>query len=325
MRDYGKVPTSFWHDSVVRSMSDDGRLLALYLLTCDHNTLAGVCRLPIAYAASDLKWTPERVTAALNELTDVEYAVYCHSTQWVWVCRYIDDNPLENPNVAKAAQKIAYSVPVDCIFVGDFSRDLQKRVSDLRVSKPLRRGSEGVGEPFGKPFETSRCISSSSSSSSSNQIHTQSVCKSSTDADAPENGLHTLGGSGVETSEKANGLNGHGPEPLLPVQPPPPEPAGFVAIKAAYPARSGSHRWADALIEYRENLRLGFTDAQMLEGVQRYAAYVRAEAIEGLAIVTSARVFLGPNRGFLESWAAGKKPTAADRWLREQELKDAQH
>jgi hypothetical protein len=36
MRDYGKVHTSFWISDGMRRVSDDARLLALYLLTGQH-------------------------------------------------------------------------------------------------------------------------------------------------------------------------------------------------------------------------------------------------------------------------------------------------
>jgi hypothetical protein len=46
MRDYGKVYSTFWSSDTTSPLSDDGKLLALYLMTCGHSTIAGVFRLP---------------------------------------------------------------------------------------------------------------------------------------------------------------------------------------------------------------------------------------------------------------------------------------
>lgn len=68
MRDYGKVHTSFWASANIRNLSEDGRALALYLLTCPHGTIAGVFRLPDGYASEDLQWTSKRVREGFAEL-----------------------------------------------------------------------------------------------------------------------------------------------------------------------------------------------------------------------------------------------------------------
>lgn len=73
MRDYGKVYTSFWGSRSVRKLSEHGRTLALYLLTCSHGTIAGVYRLPDGYACEDLNeealgWGSERVKKGFVEI-----------------------------------------------------------------------------------------------------------------------------------------------------------------------------------------------------------------------------------------------------------------
>lgn len=89
------------------------------------------------------------------------------------------------------------------------------------------------------------------------------------------------------------------------------EPDGFAAFRAAYPRRSGSHRWQDALNHYRARLREGTAPADILTGAQRYAAYVRARGIEGSEHVLQAATFLGKNRGFAEPWDL---PKTASGW-----------
>jgi len=123
MRDYGKVHTSYWTSSSVRTMTEDGRTLAMYLLTCPHGTIAGVFRLPDGYACEDLQWDSERVKKGFAELLNNCFANRCETTKWVWINKHFDWNPPENPNQKKAAAKIAAQVPCNCCWKQDFMRD----------------------------------------------------------------------------------------------------------------------------------------------------------------------------------------------------------
>lgn len=120
MRDYGKVHSSFWSSETTRSMTEDGRHLALYLMTCSHNTIAGVFRLPDGYVCEDIQWTAERVKQAFLELFDKGFANRCETTKWVWINKHLEWNPPENPNQRKSAAKIAQSIPDECGWKQEF-------------------------------------------------------------------------------------------------------------------------------------------------------------------------------------------------------------
>lgn len=120
MRDYGKVHTSFWTSANIRELSEDGRALAIYLLTCPHGTIAGVFRLPDGYASEDLQWSADRVQATLSELLANGFATRCEATKWVWVVKHLEWNPPENPNQKKAASKVAAQVPDSCQWKANF-------------------------------------------------------------------------------------------------------------------------------------------------------------------------------------------------------------
>ena len=107
MRDYGKVHTSYWTSSNIRAMSEDGRALAMYLLTCPHGTIAGVFRLPDGYACEDLQWDSERVKKGFAELFQNGFANRCETTKWVWIAKHFEWNPPENPNQKKAAATVS--------------------------------------------------------------------------------------------------------------------------------------------------------------------------------------------------------------------------
>ncbi len=122
MRDYGKVHTTFWTSSSIRDLSENARLLAMYLLTCPHGTIAGVFRLPDGYACEDLQWTPGRVEEGFDELFLNGFAKRCGTTKWVWVVKHLEWNPPENPNQRKSACKVIGQIPDACDWKLDFMR-----------------------------------------------------------------------------------------------------------------------------------------------------------------------------------------------------------
>jgi hypothetical protein len=122
MRDYGKVYSTFWSSQTTGSMSDDAKLLALYLMSCPHSTIAGVFRLPDGYVSEDLGWPLERVAKGFAELFDNGFANRCETTKWVWIRKHLEWNKPENPNQRKSAAKIALSIPIECGWKREFMR-----------------------------------------------------------------------------------------------------------------------------------------------------------------------------------------------------------
>lgn len=146
MRDYGKVFSTFWSSETTSGLSDDGKLLALYLMTCSHSTIAGVFRLPDGYVAEDIGWDAERVSKGFAELLSKGFAYRCATTKWVWVCKHLEWNKPENPNQRKSAAKVALSVPDACAWKQAFMRDCGE-VLDL-VASESPNPSATVAEPF---------------------------------------------------------------------------------------------------------------------------------------------------------------------------------
>ena len=158
MRDYGRVYTAFWTNDDVRSLSDDGRLLALYLLTSPHTTLIGAFRLPDGYVAEDLKWSSERVSKGLLELSRIGFATRCEATKWVWLRAFLNWNAPENPNQWKAARKLIEQIPARCEWLDEFIEVFSNAAGD-----PVPK-SQHCQEPLPNPSET---ISKSGSGSGS--------------------------------------------------------------------------------------------------------------------------------------------------------------
>jgi hypothetical protein len=110
MRDYGKVYASFWTSEDTRCLSEDGRTLALYLLTCPHGNMLGCFRITDAYAGDDLKWDLERVSKGFEELFGKGFSQRSKGSCWVIIHKFLKWNQFENPNVGKAAGKLFESI-----------------------------------------------------------------------------------------------------------------------------------------------------------------------------------------------------------------------
>lgn len=106
MRDYGKVFSSFWISDDIRGLSEDGRALALYLMTSPHGNMLGCFRLPNAYASDDLQWSFERVSAGFGELSQNGFATRCERSYWTVIHKHLKWNKLDNENMGKAAAKL---------------------------------------------------------------------------------------------------------------------------------------------------------------------------------------------------------------------------
>lgn len=81
------------------------------------------------------------------------------------------------------------------------------------------------------------------------------------------------------------------------------ETPGFQECWEAYPKRAGGNSRKEAEKVYRARLKSGVLPADLLAGVQRYAAFIRATGKEGTAYVKQASTFFGSGEHWLESWA----------------------
>lgn len=162
MRDYGKVHTSFWTSANIRALSEDGRSLAFYLLTCPHGTIAGVFRLPDGYICDDMQWGSERVNTTLAELFANGFATRCEVTKWVWVIKHLEWNPPENPNQKKAAAKMADQVPNSCVWKDDFIGEcgVFMGIEVPIKQEPLPNPSETLSQPVTVTVTVTETVSS---------------------------------------------------------------------------------------------------------------------------------------------------------------------
>jgi hypothetical protein len=124
MREYGQVQCSFWADSDIQSLSDQGKLLAAYLLTGPHSNGIGCYRLPYGYVQADFGWDAETVSKGFAELFEIGFCKRCESTDFVLIPKFIKWNPVANPNVAKSRQKEFEAIPKKASIYNELSHCL---------------------------------------------------------------------------------------------------------------------------------------------------------------------------------------------------------
>jgi hypothetical protein len=100
MREYGQVQSAFWQSPDAQTMSDSGKLLALYLLTGPHANGLGCYRLPDGYVMADLEWSLERVSKGFQELFANGFANRIDGV--VFLPNFLRWNKIANANIAKA-------------------------------------------------------------------------------------------------------------------------------------------------------------------------------------------------------------------------------
>jgi hypothetical protein len=165
---YTRIKSKFWTNEEVREWDTDTRYLALYLLTSPHNNMIGLHILPKSYICEDLQWDLSRLARSMDCLIDAGFIVYDEKYRLMLITHYLKNNPLDNPNQAKAAAKILDDLPHSYLLLvlsetieGDeryieLYRQLLINGSASKESttdKPLHKPfTEGLDEPFNEPY-----------------------------------------------------------------------------------------------------------------------------------------------------------------------------
>ncbi|MFO0776741.1 MAG: hypothetical protein U0223_03920 [Nitrospira sp.] len=82
------IRSQFWSGTTGKAITISGkdtRILATYLLTCEHANMLGLYRLPILYIAEEAGLKRKEVLAALENLKAIGFAHYDDGAEFVWV------------------------------------------------------------------------------------------------------------------------------------------------------------------------------------------------------------------------------------------------
>lgn len=153
-RSYWRVSPAFWGDEKVTGAagepwSDDTKLLALYLLTCEHRTVEGLFRLPKGYILADLGWEAERLAEPFAQLLRDGFIEYDSRTRLCFLVNALEYQAPENPNQITAAMRYLDGLPKSPLF-GRLVEQAALWCEPLaeRLQEPL---AERLPKGFGKP------------------------------------------------------------------------------------------------------------------------------------------------------------------------------
>lgn len=130
----------------MRQVSDDARLLALYLLTGQHTNMIGCFRLPDGYVSEDLGWPFERVSKGFDELVINGFVSRDSTSKWVLIRNFMTWNSIENPNQGISALRLFSQVPDNTSLKPELARILADAIAHIDPEK--LKGSERVIKPF---------------------------------------------------------------------------------------------------------------------------------------------------------------------------------
>ncbi|HSW68857.1 MAG TPA: conserved phage C-terminal domain-containing protein [Gammaproteobacteria bacterium] len=150
MRMYGSVHISFWENSETQNLSDQAKLLAIYLLTGPHTNMAGVFRLPDGYIKEDLGWGIEAVQKAFQELSQIDFLTRDEERGWLVIHQFLKWNPVQNINQGVAIRKIFHMIPTQSSVFKPFVNGLLEY--GTHVSKEFLNGLRDSGNGFETVF-----------------------------------------------------------------------------------------------------------------------------------------------------------------------------
>jgi hypothetical protein len=108
---YQRIFTSIWQDEKVLQLSEDGRVLFLYILTSPHSNSLGLYVLLKQYILGDLGWDNKRLDKPFAELISQGLIDYDEKNRLILVENHLKHNPIANLNQVKANVKLTLRMP----------------------------------------------------------------------------------------------------------------------------------------------------------------------------------------------------------------------
>lgn len=135
---YRKIDTRIWNDSKFVSLSDNGKLAFMFLLTHPHLTSLGAMRATIPGLAAELGWELADFTVAFASLVSRGLVEHDPRAAFVGLPNFLKYNTPESPNVVRSWATADELIP-EC----ELKTQLLKRVTE---------SVESLGEGFRKAF-----------------------------------------------------------------------------------------------------------------------------------------------------------------------------
>jgi len=148
MREYGQIQCSFWSDPDIQGVSDDAKLIALYILSGPHSNGLGCYRIPDGYIQADTGMTSETVSKGFKELFSIGFCLRCETTKFVLIPKFLKWNTVANKNVAAAREKEFKAVPEKFMYYSELCNKI------LEYGNHLSNGFETVLKGYAKQDPT---------------------------------------------------------------------------------------------------------------------------------------------------------------------------
>jgi hypothetical protein len=110
-REFGRLKTVMWQRPKFHALSDDGKMLWLYLISCPHGNALGAFVASRGYMGDDLRWQPERLIQTVSELLAKGFIDRDDTFDLIIIRGWWEHNTIENPKVAIGAMKTFETLP----------------------------------------------------------------------------------------------------------------------------------------------------------------------------------------------------------------------
>jgi len=151
MSQYRKIVSKIWNDEKFRSLSHDGQLFYLYLLTSPHSTAWGAYIIDDLYIQADLKMDADTIEKCWQEILTLGLAIRCQITRVVCFPNWYKYNLPTNEKSALACIRGLSAMPKSPVISIYFKKSqwLQEQVAkrNLNVSEFLANSDLTTFEP----------------------------------------------------------------------------------------------------------------------------------------------------------------------------------
>lgn len=289
MRNYGAVSPLFWIGKTGKSLRDDrdSQVAAAYLMTAPTSHQTGIYYLPVSTISHDTGIPFDGASKALLRLIQEGFCVYDYASEWIWVREMavwqIGEPESERDKRVIGVQNYFRELPNLSFLKEFFDRytktfRLKPRVDLPENPKPLASPSDGPCKPHRSQDQDQ-------------------------DQDQDQN-IHKV----LHAPSKVNGREQKSPRQIR-------DDAeyrlSFDAVKDAYPEFSAGQDWLKAEHHWRNLLDDGcHLERELLGGVERYAAYVKAKGVSGPGFVMTPGKFFGSGEKYwAQVWEPPKEKT----------------
>jgi hypothetical protein len=108
---YTRVFDVLWDDENIVSLSDDAKLLYLYIMTCRHGNAAGAYIISKGTIADDLRWQSKRLCKPFTELLSKGFILYDEAVRVIVIVSHLKHNSPEGPNQEKNIASLLAELP----------------------------------------------------------------------------------------------------------------------------------------------------------------------------------------------------------------------